>query len=311
MRYVVIVLGLLLFSFSSSAAPGAFSLLTPSANQLLEDPSQLPAITWQKSNGAVAYEVSLRMIKYEVTPWLKIPFIPNVPINVPIEGVNYTFTLTCDDTTCAIPITYPTDWTPFYDWDGVYRWNVTAIDAMQNRTASSNGPLTFTVDVPEPDLLKNRSFEDDTDLDGVPDSWAIVKRTNDGQVCGTAYKSGNCALRFMGSATEAARLRQTVDLTGVTLGKNYYMELVVWYNGISARSNANAVLIVDYVNPNVPNSILTIPLGSTTGYARKSGYLTLRNGNVKAVIVRIDNKTSSGRFIVDDLSLTVTNAPTP
>jgi hypothetical protein len=72
------------------------------------------------------------------------------------------------------------------------------------------------------ELVVNGDFEDDLDVDNVPDGWELRNPSGDKRICDKLGKkvaySGGCAFQFKGSAGEKGQLRQTLALAGVQSG---------------------------------------------------------------------------------------------
>jgi hypothetical protein len=174
------------------------------------------------------------------------------------------------------------------------------------------------------ELLTNAGFENDSDGDGVPDQWT-GKNTDvastDKQKCNKPEKvisnTGDCAFMFKGNVDgETAKLQQSIPTTtalvnGSTLTLNAFVD---------ARSGAAdskiATAKVKLSDDSKLKLELRLPVNADEGYQLLTDSLeiTLSSGiTITEVDVDLRYDGTSGKFFIDDASLTVAteDGPTP
>ncbi|MCU0498013.1 MAG: FG-GAP-like repeat-containing protein [Anaerolineae bacterium] len=167
------------------------------------------------------------------------------------------------------------------------------------------------------ELLRNRSFEEDLNLDGAADFWGVRNGTDEQMSCETSISlTGQCAFEFHGSgATEDSILQQRADLTVTTLNAGDVLTLRGYARSTGAP-NFRVRIIVNYADGtmqmvqaryNTAHATYTELLDPVTNQPLS---VTLTGSNVVQVRVLLWSRNSTGRTYFDDFSLLQTQAPT-
>jgi predicted outer membrane repeat protein len=171
-------------------------------------------------------------------------------------------------------------------------------------------PVTPTAPAEEPgiELLANGDFEQkDTSSKSVLAPWNVKNGTSDKVKCNKPEKAfsrtGTCAFRFKGGASENAKLVQTVNLNTFTFAAGEVVELHSFINASSATVSGKVKLSVKYTDPALTPDKLPFELYPTNGYESFSGHLTLKSGSVAKIKLQINHRSPSGKVYVDSVSL--------
>jgi hypothetical protein len=172
-------------------------------------------------------------------------------------------------------------------------------------TATSGIPTTPTPDttktpMPVSELIDNGGFEAQT----AP--WTVKNSTKDKVKCNKAGKpqishTGNCAFVFQGNAGENSKLRQSLDLSGTLLTVDGNFNLSAYVNA-ARNPNAKIKLKVTYGDGTATGK-RTINVTPTSGYTLLTESYTLESDAVKSARLSIDNKGTTGKVYVDDVTV--------
>ncbi|HEX2619870.1 MAG TPA: S8 family serine peptidase, partial [Phototrophicaceae bacterium] len=173
---------------------------------------------------------------------------------------------------------------------------------------ATEAPTSTPTSTPLPGtpLLLNGSFENDVDLDKIPDDWTGKNLTGDKQKCNKPEKiiafDGACVFHFKGGVGENSKLIQTVDGTDLLFGD--ILTLGGYYTG-SAVVNAKLKVRVSYVDTSIETGKITVKLTSATGdWAALTGTLDLvLAGDASSIKVMLQNKSTAGKLRFDAMSL--------
>ena len=152
-------------------------------------------------------------------------------------------------------------------------------------------------------LIKNGSFEKDTNGDGVPNNWTgnINLTPADKRVCNQSY-AGTCSFKLVGDGTEKY-LSQIVSLPGGTQGESF--QLNVWAKGKNTVLGSGIVLIQMIIlhtdGDSLDNYYAYIPAGNTpwTKYTI-NGEATENFNNINVVLF---SSADSGKAWFDKVKL--------
>jgi hypothetical protein len=185
------------------------------------------------------------------------------------------------------------------------------------RRRMRKGIPSFT-EVPEPtstpseeNLLKNSSFEADTDLNKQPDSWKLKNGSGDKQKCNKSGKppiafDGQCAYQFKGGgdvvALENARLQQTVVLTALDFEASDKLILSFYLHSFSPVVTGNVATIIKYTDGSAKTKSV-IALDGTDGYELRTSELSITTSNVMKVKVQINHSSAEGKLRLDNMEL--------
>ncbi|MBC8099466.1 MAG: hypothetical protein H7Y11_08480, partial [Armatimonadetes bacterium] len=151
--------------------------------------------------------------------------------------------------------------------------------------------------------------------DGKPNltPWTVANASSDQGKCNKDGKppvanTGNCAYRSKGSEGENSKLTQVVDLTGLTpaVGDTLTLNASVT---VPATPLAKVKLRVKY-SDGTPTTKVTLELVENAAYTLITGEAVIASAAVSKIKVSIDNKSLSGKLLVDDVSVIHTTAGT-
>lgn len=190
----------------------------------------------------------------------------------------------------------------------------TATDALTEVPTSVPTEPATDVPTPEPtatdagpiELLINGDMETNLDADPkVPDGWTLVNGKKDKLKCDSADKvvahSPVCAFRFKGSASEAAKLKQSVDLEGLSFATGDLLELTVYINAPKSTAQGKLKLIIKYQDDE-PQKIKQ-KITKTQGYAVLTASAGIISPDVIMIKVQVDHLSSANKVDIDDASL--------
>jgi hypothetical protein len=179
-----------------------------------------------------------------------------------------------------------------------------------NTPDPSTATPTPTIDPGAIELLRNRSFEDDDDTNGLADFWGLRNPSGERRLCDALLaRTGICAFEFRGAgATEDSILQQRADITGITFvedgrlvlqaharaggAPNFRLRIVVTYSDSSTQ--------LAQTRFNTPSSTYQDILDPSTSLPLE---LILSNSNVAQIRVVVWSRNSTGRTYFDDFSL--------
>jgi hypothetical protein len=166
---------------------------------------------------------------------------------------------------------------------------------------------------PGVELLVNGGFEA-LDANNKPDitPWVVKNGIGDKAKCnkdkdgdGTIDKivanTGNCAFRFKGGAGENSKLQQNVDLTGLTPAVGDALNFSAWVNAGDTPA-LKAKVRVKYSDGTEKGKI-NVDVVAGSAYVEITGSTTLASTAIDKISVAFKNKATSGKSLVDDVSL--------
>jgi hypothetical protein len=191
----------------------------------------------------------------------------------------------------------------------------TATETPVGPTATNTPVPPTATNTPDPsavELLRNRSFEDDTNpADGVADFWGIRNGSGERRVCDASLaRTGICSFMFVGGgAVEDSILQQRVDLTQFTA---FNTGDVLTFNGFARSTGApnfRIRVIVNYADGSAQRvqirynaaSGTYVPLLDPTTSQPLS--VTLNRSDVVQIRVLFWSRNTTGRAYFDDISL--------
>jgi uncharacterized repeat protein (TIGR01451 family) len=149
------------------------------------------------------------------------------------------------------------------------------------------------------ELLLNGGFElNNTD-------WTAKNATSDKRKCNKPGKiiarTGDCAFQFKGGAGENSKLEQRPAPTAITTGDT--ITLSGFYRATGAV-NAKVKVTVKYTNTTLAKGKINLNLSASSDYTAFTGDLAeVIAGEVASIKVALQNKSTSGKVLFDDLSL--------
>jgi hypothetical protein len=179
---------------------------------------------------------------------------------------------------------------------------------------------TPTDEPPGVELIQNGDFEA-LDSEGKPDvtPWVIKNATGDKGKCnkdkdgdGIPDKifanTGDCAFQFKGVPSDAGKIQQTLDLTGVTMGVGDTLNLT-----FAAQTKGEGLgkgkLVFKYADDT--KTKISIDITSTSDvYAPFAGSETLTSADVAKAKINFKMTTESGKVYLDTVSLRLVAAET-
>jgi subtilisin-like proprotein convertase family protein len=189
-----------------------------------------------------------------------------------------------------------------------YQLIVWGTDSTQPTPTPTATPEPTETPQPPVNLLSNGSFELPLD-----EGWMVKNSTGDKIKCnkdttgdGTPDKifslEGECAFRFKGVEGERAKLQQNAAIAGVNFAAGDTITAEV--NIIAETTpNARIKLIVKYTDDTLPTKV-KLPITSvSTGYAEFNPSVQLQSNAVEQIRLSINNKATSGKLFVDDVSV--------
>ncbi len=174
----------------------------------------------------------------------------------------------------------------------------------------------------EIELLTNGGFEINIDGDKIPDSWAgkktdLIKKdklkcTKNGKVFAS---SGDCAFMFRGNPDGSnSKLKQTITNTEMIVDGS----MLTFSAYVAPRSaipdSKIAVAKVKFSDSSKVKLQLKIPVSPVSGYIllTESAPVSIPGGvTITKAVVNLRYKETSGKFMIDDVSLTVPGIEAP
>jgi predicted outer membrane repeat protein len=152
------------------------------------------------------------------------------------------------------------------------------------------------------ELLLNGGFEEDNT------DWTTKNATSDKRKCNKPEKiiarTGDCAFQFKGGAGENSKLEQRPATTAITTGDS--ITLSGFYRATGAV-NAKVKVTMKYTDTTLPNGKINLTLSVSSDYTAFTGDLAeVIAGEVASIKVTLQNRSTSGKVLFDDLSLQLT-----
>jgi hypothetical protein len=157
------------------------------------------------------------------------------------------------------------------------------------------------------DLIVNGGFEVDTNSDNLPDSWNTNKLARGRVKCNKPGKivanSGECAFEFRGVGRNN-RIVQSINPESVSTGSTLQVNMAV-----NTRQSTKKIGLVKVKYASGESSKIRVDANGTP-----SGYeLVSASGEISAaptsIDIQLNYKSSTGKVLIDDVSLLVLTAP--
>jgi uncharacterized repeat protein (TIGR01451 family) len=287
-----------------------FALSTPTNGAVFGSGSGVTNLVWQASENAISYSLNVS----RANPAAQILNLSNLTPEINSDA------LSCVNGICTFIVSAATQ---SQLTTGNYQWTVTASNGYEGLVAS-NAPFGFSISdvvptstpiisptatatsAPTVELLKNSGFEI---KDGKnPVNWKVKKLGKDKIKCNKpeedkffAYE-GNCAFQFIGEAGEGSKLKQSIDLTTVTLDSSDTLTLSVYAQSKSLPQDKLNIIVKFTYTDNSVDSMVLKPTGGTYSYTYLSSPKTLTK-TLSAMKALIKFKGTSGKVLLDELSL--------
>ncbi|MBK9125261.1 MAG: hypothetical protein IPM16_19360 [Chloroflexi bacterium] len=268
-------------------APSPFSQISPIDDAAITSLDGL-VFTWGVSANATTYDLTIEKL------------VNNIYVDALVLS-GLTPASDADGLTCAADCIFqPTGGQKALIGGGTLRWTVRADNEGLKRTAS-NAPLDFTVVIGK-ELLSNGDFELAGTTSKLAADWSLKEGTKDQRKCGIGI-GNSCAFRFTGNSTSAS-IKQKPDPFGRTGD-------IVTFSAFVARDNLGSgggtmKAKAKYINGDKDKLTLSINPGGSGAFPDDpiAGTIVLRYPVTKYV-VKIQIKATSGKFIVDNASLSL------
>ena len=129
-----------------------------------------------------------------------------------------------------------------YGTPGSYTATLTVTD---NNVPPKTATSSVVIDVQDPNLLKNGSFEIDDDLNGLPDFWnPTAFEPADGR-SGDYAEAGNYSLKVTGNPALGKKITQRIDVGG---NAGDVFTFSGWSKSIASNPNGNCIRAFIYLN---------------------------------------------------------------
>lgn len=278
-----------------AGSPGDFSLTSPQDGTILRGGARLAQFTWSASQDAATYQLTA----------LKISRNHGRLGEVLSRDVSSS---ACVNEVCSYTLT-PEEQTAFDS--GTFTWTVIASGIGQ--TEASNGAHEFRIANDPLEMVINGGFE------AKNQHWAMSKPKDayDRVICNKPSQNklyahgGKCAFRLVGGQGKNHQIRQTLDLTGITLNAGDTLNFSLWADATASVQGARMQLIVRYTDPTIVIDSVSVPIPASAGYTPiVNGTPLVIKAAVKTIQVKIIYAGKAGRVLVDEVSLTVSgNSP--
>lgn len=174
------------------------------------------------------------------------------------------------------------------------------------------GPTPTSQPSGSTELVDNGGFEQ-VDGNGKPvvTPWIVKNSTGDKALCNKPGKApvaatGNCAFRFKGGPGELGAIQQNLNITGVDMAEGDKLDFSVNLN-VPGSSIGKIKVIVKYSDGTPATKISGSPV-TTEGYVTYGDDTPLASSNVSKIKVGFSNRSASGKFYIDDVSVVHTPA---
>ena len=152
-------------------------------------------------------------------------------------------------------------------------------------------------------LLTNGSFETDTDLDGIPDSWDgnANLTSKDKRVCNQSY-AGACSFKMVAQGTTKV-LDYSSDLGSGTAGDKF--KLKAWTKGkdiVNVGGQAQVWVQINLTGGGTSSVSINLPPGSSPWTSRKE--TVEASADYDTIFVYVYVNASSGKAWFDKVVLT-------
>jgi hypothetical protein len=180
-------------------------------------------------------------------------------------------------------------------------------------TATVDVTATATTSAPI-ELLENGGFENrDEDDKPLLDPWVHEGNPGEKVKCNQDTKvfahTGDCAFRFKGNPLKSGVVKQTVDLTGFSVGEGDTLTLTLWINGKIEAAGKGKVKVKFADGAKAKGNA---PFANTNGeWVQIEGDVLLEGDDVSQVTVQLKHAGKAGKFLVDDVSLLLTKGDAP
>lgn len=282
-------------------AEATFDLFTPADDSVQ---ATTPAtFTWQPYTGAVSYYFTVGL----TTELSKYTLVERTPA---ADGDE----LTCVANLCTLTVVPGSDLAGYLD-EGNFLWTVAASLSDDDPTIplyDSNQSFRLVIGTPKFTPLSNGGFEIATENSGQPAGWTGKNLSKDKLKCNKPDKvvahTGECAYQFKGGSDEKASLAQEVDAT--TYGAGDQVKLTAWGRGKGIVSQTKIVINVRYQDQSRTKAKVAFPVGDLVEYTLFSSSVIELIAPADSIKVKINHKNLTGKLILDDIELTITQGGT-
>lgn len=156
------------------------------------------------------------------------------------------------------------------------------------------------------ELVQNGGFETAGVTLARADKWTPVNPLKDKRKCGGLGAGSDCTFQFKGQIGNISAINQNLDLTGVSLGSGttLYLNAMVDAKNLKGASIKAVVFFTD-----TTKDVMKIkPPAGTYAYTDMVSATLALNKAVNKIKVKVGYNGASGRFRVDDVSLTYSTA---
>jgi glucose/arabinose dehydrogenase len=159
--------------------------------------------------------------------------------------------------------------------------------------------IGFTPPPLEGELIRNGSFENDKNGDGIPNRWTVSAGLNAKRVCkGTGVTDGTCALRIR-NGTGGGKVQQVIAAAALASGTTLDLSVMATGQNIPAGAKLKLVVVTD-----AGKAVYNIPLPSGTFATQAFTHTPIvTNGQGKTLKVVIVYPLGAGKLVVDEASV--------
>ena len=169
-----------------------------------------------------------------------------------------------------------------------------------SRGAGAVYRIAFVPPPLEGELVKNGSFENDGNSDGIPNKWTVSTGLNARRVCkGTGVTDGACALRIRNGTSSGGRVVQKIAADALIIGTTLNFSLVATGMNVPSGAMIKLQLVTE-----TGKDVFTIPLPSGTFATQSfSGTPIVNLTPVKMLKVVVVYPAGGGKVYVEEVSV--------
>jgi hypothetical protein len=297
------------FTVNRNLPPRGFRLLTPEDNALIRDLDSFDGFEWRDNEDAVEYALIVVHVSN------------NTRLGTVIDRQSLTPQSDGDGLSCdfvARTCTYtPTSGELSALANGTFTWTVFAESPGGQRSEVNNGAWRLRINTGDIELLTNGGFEVDTDDNNIPDGWIVSNPTGEKMRCNTVTTTftpyGNCAFQFRSSAGENSSLLQNITDSGYNMGDGDFVRLQSKGEATNLPNGAVQIMVIVKYKNNAftkSKSVANVPPG-TYAFSPLQILDTGIKGPVQKITVRVLNRATSGKLMVDEFTLLLLGPDTP
>lgn len=196
-----------------------------------------------------------------------------------------------------------------------YFYRVIAVNGTFESDPSTTADATTDTCGTQTELLVNGNFDDNDEAPAkLPDGWNGSGQLKGDKVrvdgASTTSHSAPNTFQFMGYAGEKnSKIAQAVSLLEHSFEVGDELSLSAYVDQRTGNPNALIGQVVIMYNDDTPNTKVTLklPAVKTAGYVKlEANPIVISNTDIKKISVQLLYKAPTGKFYIDDVSLTLT-----